>query len=145
MWEQLYRGVKLESAKLSYIIFSKEAINQLLTFQQLKEEDFESGGLLLGYVRKNHFDVRYITPPCLRDHQSRFYFERKDRKHIQILKSYLKKSNGEICYLGEWHTHPEDHPNPSSIDINEWSKIRRKRKYSIVFLIIGRKGFYLGK
>ena len=145
MREQLYRGVELGRFPLSYIIFSKTVIGALLSFQQLQNTDFESGGLLLGYVRGNHFDVRYITTPYEKDIQARCYFERKDKKHIRIMRKYLRESREEICYLGEWHTHPEDYPNPSSIDTSEWSVIRSKREYSVVFLIIGRKGYYLGK
>ena len=55
-----------------------------------------------------------------------------------------RNSHGEISYLGEWHTHPEDFPKPSIVDKQEWNNIKSKRKYPIFFLIIGRKDFYIG-
>uniref|UniRef100_UPI003CED28D9 Mov34/MPN/PAD-1 family protein n=1 Tax=Enterobacter cloacae complex sp. 280C5 TaxID=3395861 RepID=UPI003CED28D9 len=30
------------------------------------------------------------------------------------------RSDGFLVYLGEWHTHPEDFPQPSSTDLRSW-------------------------
>lgn len=143
MWDKLYHGVTRSGNTNSFVIFSKNSIIELQKYQQLKSADYESGGLLLGYVRCNHFEVLHITAPCPKDIQSRYYFERNDVKHIKILEKFRKKSNNQICYLGEWHTHAEDYPKPSQLDIVEWDKIRTKRKYSVIFLIIGKKDYYL--
>ncbi len=42
-------------------------------------------------------------------------------------------------YLGEWHTHDQKNPVPSSIDINNWEKIEQRNKVApeMYFIIIG--------
>ncbi len=40
-------------------------------------------------------------------------------------------------YIGEWHTHPETEPTPSSIDKREWRKICHTKNEPMVFLIAG--------
>jgi len=141
MFQELYDGIVLEND--SYIIFSKKIIKKLLLYRQNNRNSPESGGLLLGYIRGNHFDVRFITKPFSKDQQSRFFFERKDSKHIERMNELFSNSKGRISYIGEWHTHPEDNPIPSSIDLNEWDGIVSQRSYPVVFLIIGTKSFYI--
>lgn len=54
----------------------------------------------------------------------------------------FKDSNGKKIYLGEWHTHPEDYPKPSSLDKNSILKQIRGNilNSEIIFmLILGRK------
>jgi integrative and conjugative element protein (TIGR02256 family) len=115
-------------------------------FQQNQKNACEAGGLLIGYLRGNHFDVRYITTPQPKDKRTWNTFERIDLKHIEILKKLKNISKGELCYIGEWHTHPEDFPLPSeAVDINEWQKIYKNRKYPLVFIIIGRKDIFIKK
>jgi integrative and conjugative element protein (TIGR02256 family) len=40
-------------------------------------------------------------------------------------------------YIGEWHTHPENDPQPSTLDLDEWCKICSRREDPMVFLIQG--------
>jgi integrative and conjugative element protein (TIGR02256 family) len=138
LWERLYNGIILSTTPFSGIIFSKSAIRKFKKFATYKDNTHESGGLLLGYIRGDHFDVETITTPYKNDKFSQFSFERNDRKHLEK----LKKKYG-ITYIGEWHTHPEDVPFPSPIDILEWNTIKSTRNYPLVFLILGFKGYYI--
>jgi integrative and conjugative element protein (TIGR02256 family) len=48
-------------------------------------------------------------------------------------------------YVGEWHTHPEDVPAPSTIDLQEWSIVmKRNPGKPMIFLIVGRKEEWFG-
>jgi len=40
-------------------------------------------------------------------------------------------------YLGEWHTHPEHSPSPSTIDTHGWQRICNTRKMPMLFVIAG--------
>jgi integrative and conjugative element protein (TIGR02256 family) len=142
MWEALYKGVTLAENPLSCIIFSRDIINKFKKFSQLKKE---AGGLLLGYIRSSHFDVRYITTPYSKDISTPTSFERKDPFHLTKINRLYKKTFGKIVYIGEWHTHQEDYPKPSIVDIKEWNDIKSERQYFVIFLIIGKKGFYIEK
>lgn len=55
-------------------------------------------------------------------------------------------------YIGEWHTHPEDHPMPSAVDINSIAEIYNKSDIvidGVILIIVGLNtnyyGFYDGK
>jgi integrative and conjugative element protein (TIGR02256 family) len=62
----------------------------------------------------------------------------------QIALSEWAKSLETMDYVGEWHTHPEIHPQPSALDLQEWQQICRRRKELMVFMIQGILGSWVG-
>lgn len=143
MWERLSKGVVIRKCPYSCIIFSSKVIKKMQAIVEKNIDSCESGGLLLGYVRENHFDIRMITVPYKKDFTSRYSFIRKDKRHLNVFQALRSKIDKNITYIGEWHTHSEDNPKPSSIDLNEWNLIKGKRSYPLVFMILGRKNFYI--
>ena len=89
--------------------------------------DLEAGGILLGRVRGPHLQIIEATTPSPRDRRSRFSFERDEFHHHATAIRRWEESNGIIRYVGEWHTHPQDHPTPSSIDLSEWKILAADR------------------
>lgn len=59
-----------------------------------------------------------------------------------------ERSNHTRVYIGEWHTHPEDIPSPSSVDVssikNSFWQNDLPFKNCILMVIIGRKEIYWG-
>lgn len=48
-------------------------------------------------------------------------------------------------YVGEWHTHPECNPTPSTIDMRGWTQASSTRKAPMLFVIVGTKNsFWIG-
>jgi integrative and conjugative element protein (TIGR02256 family) len=142
LWDKLNKGIVISNSPYSCIIFSACALSKLKKNISRKINICESGGLLLGFIRENHFDVRDVTIPYKNDFSSYSLFVREDKNHINIFQS-LKKKNKDITYIGEWHTHFEDNPRPSIIDLTEWDLIKSTRHYPIVFMILGKKDFYI--
>ena len=105
----------------------------------------ESGGILLGSVRGQHLEVTLATAPTRWDRRLQFFFERAPFRHRAIAKKAWKESGGLVRYIGEWHTHPEDHPSPSQLDRIEWQKLAAKRQdgRSLLAVIVGRRGMYV--
>lgn len=118
------------------------------TLQQHKQENKdskESGGVLLGRFIKvsKNIVVDKVTTPSDGDKQTRFSFKRLSPLHQEIVTEEWKKSNGTCNYLGEWHTHPEDFPTPSSVDMKDWKRKLKKDVFSgryLYFIIAGIKG-----
>lgn len=78
----------------------------------------ESGGILLGSYDPNISEYRItdFTLPTSDDTRSAFSFIRnKNSANTEIEKAW-QESDGTVNYLGEWHTHDEIMPHPSSID-----------------------------
>ena len=70
--------------------------------------------------------------------------DRISKHHQEAIDDAFKKSNGEWHYLGEWHTHPEDVPNPSMTDYTSWHK-SLKSELPLILIIAGRTHFWVGK
>lgn len=112
--------------------------------QKTIENQKEYCGVLLGreIINTSNIIIDKITEPSEDDIQKRFYFFRDKKYHQKKIIEEWKKSDGTCNYLGEWHTHLEDVPNPSSTDIKEWKKALKKFKFDgneLFFIIIGIK------
>ena len=54
------------------------------------------------------------------------------------------ENNGVYAYWGEWHTHPEDIPHYSIIDLKNWKRIGKEDPKGVQYHIIaGRKAFII--
>ncbi len=84
----------------------------------------------------------FISTPVPEDKRNRFRFKRDMKKHQEIIDKYWHDSLGTCNYLGEWHTHAEDVPEPSSIDKCGWIKKLNQDKFAgdyLFFVIVGIK------
>lgn len=128
-----------------FVLFSDQAIRKMLQFRQDSLAKPEAGGILVGFRRKPHLEVVDVSTPAFLDKRTRTGFNRRDGKHQRFAKKCWKESNGYIDYLGEWHTHPEHHPTPSSLDIEEsLAKAVEVRRTQILEVIIGTDGAWMG-
>lgn len=125
--------------------FSESTLDTFCQHAQASDTDCEAGGLLLGSVHGAHMLIEQATVPTVWDKRFRYLFERMPFGHNAIALSRWTMSKGTVRYLGEWHTHPEDHPNPSGLDRSEWSLLSEKRldKRPMLAVIVGRKSLYV--
>ena len=117
-------------------------LDTMLSFQQHNQNTLEAGGLLIGryLVGCDDIVIDQVTVPMDGDLRERCFFKKNRINHQRILESLWKQSEGTSNYIGEWHTHPEEIPNPSSHDFNQWRKILKETKTeqsSMFFIIIG--------
>jgi integrative and conjugative element protein (TIGR02256 family) len=112
---------------------------------QLKPGDVEAGGVLLGRARGPHLEVIEATEPTCWDQRMPFFFQRSARPHRRVAEARWVHSGGEVGYIGEWHTHPENHPTPSPTDVREWTVLAAQRGAGSTLLsaIVGRQSLYL--
>lgn len=101
------------------------------------EREAEAGGIFLGNYRGPHIEITDITEPFAKDVRAKNRFDRKDPGHQLAAKSAWENSMQTTTFTGEWHTHPEDVPTPSSIDLNTWKGIISKSKAPLAFIILG--------
>ncbi|KOY65396.1 Mov34/MPN/PAD-1 family protein [Clostridium sporogenes] len=133
--------IDLENKKIK---IEDSVINLMNSYKQVHEEDCEAGGILIGRenIDTGNVIIEYATEPCKKDKRERNYFHRKDKKHIEVYNNLYKKHNSIYAYIGEWHTHPEDYPTYSYIDINNWRRITRinsDKKKIYYHVIVGNK------
>ena len=119
------------------ILLDADVIDRLMQFRQLSLSSPESGGILMGYRRGNHLHVAAMSSPQPGDRQHRFGFHRRAESHQRIARRHWNAQQQTMDYLGEWHTHPEVNPTPSSIDTGEWRKLCASKTVPMLFVIVG--------
>lgn len=122
---------------------SSSAIDTMNAHVQTRRWSQEAGGILLGrlLLEGDHIVVDRVTVPGPQDRRSRFNFFRAERPAQGVVNDAWNHSGGETIYLGEWHTHPEDHPSPSWHDGADWRRLVTTQRYeqeSLLFIIVGR-------
>jgi len=129
-------------AENAFLVVDTEVLKVLEYYRQLNPNDKEAGGILIGSYRNRHIHVVKATTPGIRDTRSRYGFHRRSLKHQTIALSAWLGSSSTLTFIGEWHTHPEDYPAPSRIDIDEWKK--HAQKQPLIMIIEGRVDRWLG-
>jgi integrative and conjugative element protein (TIGR02256 family) len=128
------------------IVISDRVIEIFNQYIQDTAKKDESGGILLGQVVGEKICITKVSIPNRFDKAGRCKFIR-DSKAAQIIIDYeFINSNKKTIYLGEWHTHPEISPNPSSIDIKmleqQFKNNRINEKY-LLLIIRGLQDIYV--
>ena len=119
--------IDLEDKKIK---INESIVKFISCYKQLNRKDCEAGGILIGRENKEtgNIIIEYATEPYDKDKRKRTSFYRKDKIHIEYYNRLYEDYNGIYAYIGEWHTHPENYPNYSSVDINSWKKIAKSNK-----------------
>lgn len=114
-------------------------LQDFVEFQRKSSFVIEYGGVLVGYydVKEKQYCITDITWPQREDIQKHYGFIRKSFGHQEIVDLLWKQSEYRKCYVGEWHTHDQNIPTPSFIDVKNWKKISaRNKNYEVSFFII---------
>lgn len=123
---------------------NKAASQVLSRYRQLSKRDAEAGGMILGRLvtDSNDLIIDEVTEPSKHDRKGRFFFFRRRRAaQCRVNQAWLA-SDGTRNYLGEWHSHPEDDPTPSNVDIENWHRISSDARFEqdfLLFVIVGRR------
>ena len=128
------RGIEFSNS-IATLNISLEVIEELRKYEQ-REGYNESGGILLGCVTKNCDYIQKITVPNKYDLKGLTFFIRSKEPAQKKINKYWKASKGLLIYLGEWHTHYENSPNPSNNDINMIKKTLKDTDMEIDFLYL---------
>ncbi|WP_231886191.1 Mov34/MPN/PAD-1 family protein [Marinomonas atlantica] len=131
--------------KRTLLHFSNDVVDTFSRYIQAKDSDCEAGGLILGSVHGQNMLIKEVTEPTINDKRFRCLFERMPFGHEAMALAKWTTSKGVTRYLGEWHTHPEDDPSPSTLDRAEWKSLAEKRidKRPLLVVIVGRKSLYV--
>lgn len=128
----------------SRVLIEDSVMANIDVFRQVEPGAAEAGGILLGFRRHTHLHIAMATSPGPLDRRSKYHFYRDVRFHAQIALSEWGKHQETMDYVGEWHTHPEDYPKPSALDLQEWRQICQRRQEPMVFMIQGILGRWVG-
>jgi integrative and conjugative element protein (TIGR02256 family) len=134
--EVLFEG---ESIKVHV---NKSVYKCWLKHRQLKTEDTEQFGVLIGSRTEDESNIWIdrCTTPQTKDVSRRASFTLKDPYHQTFIDKVFAESDGEMGYIGTWHTHPQNNPAPSGVDIADWANCtHRNPNRQLLFVIVGNK------
>lgn len=120
----------------------KKLLQDMCKYRQNSIFDKEAGGILVGRENRSNYNlvIEFITEPMKKDKRTRCKYLRCDEGHIKHFQEEYEKSGRIYAYLGEWHTHPEDNPNYSRADLNNWKQISKIIGNRVQYqIIVGRK------
>jgi integrative and conjugative element protein (TIGR02256 family) len=121
------------------LVIMPSPLKRLLAYRQLSWFSTEAAGVLIGERRGPHLVVHQISEPGPGDIRHRCFVDRRGAHHQTVVDEAFTGSSGMLQYLGEWHTHPEDFPSPSSTDMSTWQRHLNAGDVKMVLLIVGRK------
>lgn len=107
----------------------EEAITHIIS-ESASHFPNETGGLLVGKVENDYLLVRFATGPGPAAQHAPALFKRDGDFSQTILDTLVKNSDGELDYMGEWHSHPFKAP-PSQIDLESMKWIAASEEYAI--------------
>ena len=130
------------------LVLSDEVLSYVRAHRQLEHCANEAGGQLFGVVSPQEVLITVATGPYAEDTRSRFSYRSSPQAANAAIET---QEGGGLSYLGEWHTHAEGRPTPSSYDKATMSAISKKstlRAGAAMMLIVGRSeilgGLYVG-
>ena len=129
------------------VIIADEVLNIWRKYQQVDIKDNEACGILIGGYneKQNKIFIDLCTEPQKSDLRKRTFFTLKDPFHQKRVNDVFISSQQTQFYLGTWHSHPENYPSPSGIDLQDWKKCikRNSQNKFMVFAIIGLKETFI--
>ena len=142
------KSISSPNMNFDYVIEIKESVVDCLR-NYCQVEGNEIGGILTGsIISEKRIRISNVSMPCsIKRFANRYKFVRDAAKANEFIKRDFEQSVHTRVYVGEWHTHPEENPSPSSVDIDSIVDIYNRSDIVIngVFLIIvGLKSNYYG-
>jgi len=104
-------------------------------FRQSPINPLESGGILMGRKIGKLFIIDFASTPGEGDYREYNRFVRNKEQAQNIIYRERVRSDNRRIYLGEWHTHNQEKPSPSGLDLEEWELTFRSSKLSIRFML----------
>lgn len=101
-----------------------------------QHEDYELCGIIMGaQIGDNHYRISKISPPCVKSH-THYGCERDAAMANLFIREDYELSEHTRFYIGEWHTHPENIPTPSTLDYNSIEDIFQTASLVVPFLLM---------
>lgn len=121
--------------------FNDAVLAHFSRHKQLRLRQPEAGGQLFAVLDKKRIEVVLATGPRPADRRSRMsYFPNRSAEQLEINAKHLEG----LHFIGDWHTHPQDIPEPSRRDLASMADCFSRSKHDLnafVMVIVGRTVF----
>ncbi len=116
------------------IVLTEAVVETMLRHRQVGPKDKEAGGQLFARFEGKDTIIVEATEPKISDNRKRYWFE--PNKWLQRQEIKAKHKCGEH-FVGDWHTHPQPIPSPSSDDLHSIAECYRESRHELkAFLMV---------
>jgi integrative and conjugative element protein (TIGR02256 family) len=113
------------------IIIQEEMLENIKQIA-LRHYPKEYGGIFVGNYSEDRATALVTDTILPKQYKnSGFQFKRSSDYLNKKLKTLYEESKGEIFYIGEWHSHPNGAPKPSSTDLKAMAEIAISDKVTV--------------
>lgn len=138
-------GIELRTGRGAEVLrIESQALATIERFRQTSRSAPEAGGMLLATIEPDLVRVVRATEPTATDRRSRSAFFPKLSHQQRVIDKQFRSG---LHFIGEWHTHPEPRPTPSSVDLRSMADCFRDSRHqlaSLVMLILGTEASFDG-
>ncbi|MFA4501173.1 Mov34/MPN/PAD-1 family protein [Xanthomonas perforans] len=120
------------------ILIEEGVLGHMARHRQLSWYSREAGGQLFGSINASEVVVSAAAGPYRGDQRWRSSYRSNADAAQRAINQHAKKG---LLYLGEWHTHPEEHPKASPADRDAMACLLRAsqaRLNNLLMVIQGR-------
>jgi len=119
------------------IVLTDQIVDHFKKHRQHRPWRREAGGQLFAHFRAGEILVKEATGPRPTDRRGRAYYKpdrRAERREI------LDRFKSGLHYVGDWHTHPSELPEPSWTDVRNINECFAKSHHELngfILVIVG--------
>jgi len=120
------------------LLITRQVLQHLGRHRQLMPWATEAGGQLFGAIDATRVCVSEASGPYAGDERSRFRYRSNPVAAQRAIEDCHRRG---LLYLGEWHTHAENHPNASSLDDDAMRRLMASSQLNsnaLLMVIVGR-------
>ena len=114
------------------LVFMPSALEAFSNFRQMRG-DLEGGGLLFAQFDFPTILISAVTTPHRTDGRWMTLFIPNRILQQRTIKNNFKKG---YHFIGEWHTHPEQNPTPSRLDLKSMREAFLKSNHELNYFIM---------
>jgi integrative and conjugative element protein (TIGR02256 family) len=144
-WKRYWRSIAFRIGDSEQrLVLTPTVLNYVAKHQQSDTNSWEAGGQLFARFKGEQIRVERATGPRTADRRSRYGYIPDRRGEQEEIDSMHSRG---LHFIGDWHTHPERIPTPSTSDIRSIRQAVTQSKHHLngfVLLIAGTDTFPRG-
>jgi integrative and conjugative element protein (TIGR02256 family) len=116
-----------------HLVFTNTVLSYIFQYRQTHRKHPESGGQLFAKITPKIVIIAAATGPHKKDNSNRFSFVPNKKRLNAEIQTFFSKG---FHYVGDWHTHPQKHPEPSWLDIRSMRNCFKKSRHELEHFLL---------